>query len=36
MSVVTELRYKADITAGALKLPVSRIIAGLLLRNVDV
>lgn len=35
MSVVTEVRYKADITAGALKLPESRIIAGLLLRKVD-
>ncbi len=29
------MRYKADITAGALKLPESRIIAGLLLRKVD-
>ena len=29
------MRYKADITAGALKLPESRIIADLLLRNVD-
>lgn len=28
-------RYKADITAGALKLPESRIIADLLLRQVD-
>jgi len=35
MSVVTEVRYKAHITAGALKLPESRIIAGLLLRHVD-
>jgi hypothetical protein len=32
---VTVVRYRADITAGALKLPESRIIAGLLLRNVD-
>ncbi|MFM7073723.1 MAG: DUF1819 family protein, partial [Planctomycetota bacterium] len=31
----TEPRYKADITAGALKLPESRIIADLLLRNLD-
>ena len=29
------MRYKADLTAGALKLPESRIIADLLLRNVD-
>jgi hypothetical protein len=29
------LRYKADITAGALKLPESRLIADLLLREVD-
>jgi len=29
------MRYKADITAGALKLPESRIIADLLLREVD-
>lgn len=29
------MRYKADITAGALKVPQSRIIAGLLLRDVD-
>lgn len=35
MILVTEVRYKADITAGALKLPESRIIAGLLLRKVD-
>lgn len=32
---VTEMRYKADITAGALKLPESRLIADLLLRKVD-
>jgi hypothetical protein len=29
------MRYKADITAGALKLPESRLIVGLLLREVD-
>ena len=29
------MRYKADITAGALKLPESRLIADLLLRHVD-
>lgn len=33
---VAEMRYKADITAGALKLPESRLIADLLLRQVDV
>ena len=32
---VAEMRYKADITAGALKLPESRLIADLLLRQVD-
>ena len=32
---VLEVRYKADITAGALKLPESRLIADLLLRQVD-
>lgn len=32
---MAEVRYKADITAGALKLPESRIIANLLLREVD-
>lgn len=32
---VTEMRYKADITAGALKVPESRVIADLLLRKVD-
>ena len=32
---VSEMRYKADITAGALKLPESRRIADLLLRQVD-
>src|SRR5580700_4147346 len=32
---VGEMRYKADITAGALKLPESRLIADLLLRQVD-
>jgi hypothetical protein len=35
MTNVAEMRYKADITAGALKLPESRIIADLLLREVD-
>jgi hypothetical protein len=32
---VEDVRYKADITAGALKLPESRLIADLLLRQVD-
>ena len=32
---VTDVRYRADITAGALKLPESRLIADLLLRHVD-
>lgn len=32
---VAEVRYKADITAGALKVPESRVIADLLLRGVD-
>ena len=31
----TPLRYRADITAGSLKLPESRLIADLLLRQVD-
>jgi hypothetical protein len=35
MIEVVEMRYKADITAGALKLPESRIIADLLLRQVN-
>jgi len=35
MIVVADVRYKADITAGALKLPESRLIADLLLRRVD-
>ncbi len=35
MMEVAEMRYKADITAGALKLPESRLIADLLLRQVD-
>ena len=35
MTDVAEVRYKADITAGALKLPESRLVAGLLLRRVD-
>jgi Putative inner membrane protein (DUF1819) len=29
------MRYRADITAGALKVPESRIIADLLLRHLD-
>ncbi len=29
------MRYRADITAGALKVPESRIIADLLLRGID-
>jgi bacteriophage exclusion system BrxA-like protein len=29
------MRYKADITAGALKLPESRLIADLLLRRIN-
>ena len=32
---MVDLRYKADITAGALKLPECRLIADLLLRRVD-
>jgi len=36
MIEVDEVRYKADITAGAVKLPESRLIADLLLRQVDV
>jgi hypothetical protein len=35
MILAEEVRYSADITAGALKLPESRIIADLLLRGVD-
>ena len=35
MIEVADVRYKADITAGALKLPESRLIADLLLRQVD-
>ena len=35
MIAVEKTRYKADITAGALKLPESRLIADLLLRQVD-
>ena len=35
MTELEEVRYKADITAGALKLPESRLIADLLLRKVD-
>ncbi len=34
MTEVAEMRYKADITAGALKVPESRVIADLLLRGV--
>jgi len=36
MTRVADMRYKADITAGALKLPESRLVADLLLRKVDV
>ncbi len=35
MTELEGVRYKADITAGALKLPESRLIADLLLRQVD-
>lgn len=35
MLEVADARYKADITAGALKLPESRLIADLLLRQAD-
>jgi len=35
MAVVAETRYKADITAGALKVPESRVIADLLIRGAD-
>ncbi len=35
MSYQGQLRYKADLTAGALKLPESRIVADLLLRNLS-
>ena len=35
MTEATDVRYKADITAGALKLPESRLVADLLLRKVD-
>jgi hypothetical protein len=35
MIEMAEMKYKADITAGALKLPESRLIADLLLRHVD-
>src|SRR5258708_21109753 len=34
-SGMVEMRYKAEITAGALKLPESRLIADLLLRRVN-
>ena len=33
VSQVAEMRYKADITAGALKLPESRLIADLLMQS---
>jgi hypothetical protein len=35
MSTVAEMRYSADITAGALKVPESRVVARLLLNGVD-
>ena len=35
MATVVAVHYKADITAGALKVPESRVIADLLLRGVD-
>ena len=35
VGTLTEMHYKADITAGALKVPESRVIADLLLRDVD-
>jgi hypothetical protein len=35
LPIRNRMRYKADITAGALKLPESRLIADLLLRQVD-
>jgi hypothetical protein len=35
MTQPVEVRYKADITAGALKVPESRVIADLLLRGVS-
>ena len=35
MATLSTIRYKADITAGALKVPESRVIADLLLRGVD-
>ena len=35
MTEATDVRYKADITAGALKLPESRLVADLLLRKAD-
>src|SRR5216683_7210947 len=31
----TTMRYSADISAGALKVPETRVIAGLLLRGID-
>jgi hypothetical protein len=35
MTTLTEVRYKADLTAGALKVPESRVIADFLLQGVD-
>jgi BrxA len=35
MITAAAMRYRADITAGALKVPESRVIAGLLLRRLD-
>ncbi|VTR96133.1 Putative inner membrane protein OS=delta proteobacterium NaphS2 GN=NPH_1846 PE=4 SV=1: DUF1819 [Gemmata massiliana] len=35
MAELTEGRYKVDITAGALKVAESRIVAGLLLKGLD-
>lgn len=35
MTSVAEMRYSADITAGALKVPESRVVARLLLKGVD-
>ena len=35
MTVTTDMRYRADITAGSLKIPESRMIADLLLRGAD-
>jgi hypothetical protein len=35
VSIVVDMRYKAELTAGALKVPESRVVADLLLRGVD-